>query len=47
VSEYHYYEFRAIDRPTGEQQRAEVRSLSIKALGKASFLGRLRESDFF
>jgi len=31
MSEYHYYEFLAVDRPLDERQQAEVRALSTRA----------------
>lgn len=47
VSEYQYYDFRAIDRPLDEQQMAELRTLSTRAeITRTSFSNTYQWGDF-
>ncbi|WP_217710423.1 hypothetical protein [Streptomyces harbinensis] len=47
MSEYQYYEFRAVDRPLSDRQQAEVRSLSTRArITSTSFVNDYQWGDF-
>lgn len=47
MSEYQYYEFRAIDRPLDERQMRELRSLSSRAeITPTSFVNVYNWGDF-
>ena len=47
MSEYQYYEFRAIDRPLGEKEMDELRSLSTRAeITPTSFTNTYQWGDF-
>ncbi|HEX5119450.1 MAG TPA: hypothetical protein VFW65_30030 [Pseudonocardiaceae bacterium] len=47
MSEYQYYEFLAIDRPLGDTEQAEVRSLSTRAtITATSFVNEYHWGDF-
>ncbi|MDN3351358.1 hypothetical protein [Actinomadura sp. DC4] len=47
MSENQYYEFRAIDRPLHERQRAEPRALSTRAqITATSFVNEYHWGDF-
>jgi hypothetical protein len=47
VSEYQFYEFRAIDRPLTEQEMAEVRTLSTRAeITRTKFVNVYHYGDF-
>jgi hypothetical protein len=47
MSEYQYYEFRAIDKPLTQQQMAELRSLSTRAeIDSRSFVNEYNWGDF-
>lgn len=47
MSEHHYYEFLAIDRPRDEAGQAAVRSLSTRASVTAtSFVNEYHRGDF-
>jgi hypothetical protein len=47
VSEYQYYEFLAVDRPLGDDEQAEVRSLTTRArITATSFVNEYHWGDF-
>lgn len=47
MSEYHYYEFRSIDRPLGRKEMDELRSLSTRAeITPTSFTNTYHYGDF-
>ncbi|GLZ39925.1 hypothetical protein [Actinokineospora sp. NBRC 105648] len=47
MSEYQYYEFRAVDEPLSEQQLGEVRALSTRAeITPTSFVNEYHRGDF-
>ena len=47
MSEYQYYEFLAIDRPLGDAEQAQVRSLSTRArISSTSFVNEYHWGDF-
>jgi hypothetical protein len=47
MSEYQYYEFRAVDRPLTEDQMAELRSVSSRAdITPTSFVNVYNWGDF-
>lgn len=47
MSEYQYYEFRAVDRPLGRTEQGELRAISTRArITAAGFVNHYDWGDF-